>query len=68
MLIASHPVLEGRHQRRVAAGHRKGGSSSGQRRPEGSVVLMARTGDIVAHRSLEIYDVIGRQLAQGGRA
>lgn len=34
MLIASHPVLEGRHLRRVAAGHRKGGSSSGQWRPD----------------------------------
>ena len=59
VLIASHPVLEGRHQRRVASGHRKGGSSSGQRRPDGTLVLTARTGD---------DDVLGRQLAQGGRA
>ncbi len=68
VLIASHPVLEGRHQRRVASGHRKGGSSSGQRRPDGTLVLTARTGDIVAQRSLDVYDAIGRQLAQRGRA
>ena len=68
VLIASHPVLEGRHQRRVASGHRKGGSSSGQRRPDGTLVLTARTGDVVAQRSLDVYDAIGRQLAQGGRA
>ena len=68
VLIASHPVLEGRHQRRVASGHRKGGSNSGQRHPDGTLVLAARTGDVVAQRSLDVYDAIGRQLAQGGRA
>lgn len=62
-LIASHPVLEGRHQRRVAPGHRKVGAS-GRRHGEGG----PRIGDAVAQRSLDFYDAIGRQLAQGGRA
>ena len=62
-LIASHPVLEGRHQRRVAPGHRKVGASARRHGEPGP-----RTGDAVAQRSLDFYDAIGRQLAQGGRA
>ena len=62
---ASHPVLEGRHQRRVAPGHRKLGAAT-HRRGEGAGGI--RTGDAVAQRSLDFYDAIGRQLAQGGRA
>ena len=64
-LIASHPVLEGRHQRRVAPGHRKLGAAARHRCEGGGGV---RTGDAVAQRSLDFYDAVGRQLAQGGRA
>ena len=67
VLIAAHPVLEGRHQRRVASGHRKNGSGPLRRAAEGPM-LRARAGDIVAQRSLEFYDAVARQLAQGGRA
>ena len=62
-LIASHPVLEGRHQRRVAPGHRK--LAAAARRGEGAGI---RSGDAVAQRSLDFYDAVGRRLAQGGRA
>jgi hypothetical protein len=65
-LIAAHPVLEGRHQRRVTPGHRKGGSGPRRRAADGTT-LMGRAGDIVAQRSLEFYDAVARQLAQGGR-
>ncbi len=64
-LITSHPVLEGRHQRRVAPGHRKLGAAARHRGEGGGGV---RTGDAVAQRSLDFYDAVGRQLAQGGRA
>lgn len=66
-LIAAHPVLEGRHQRRVAPGHRKGQFGSRQRAADGGVVL-TRAGDLVAQRSLEFYDAVARRLAQENRA
>ena len=46
VLIAAHPVLEGRHQRRVAPGHRQNGIGSRWRRGDGSM-MVGRTGDIV---------------------
>lgn len=66
-LIATHPVLEGRHQRRVAPGHRNATarSDSGRRRPgSGGGAVGGRTGDVVAQRSLEFYDAVARRLAQ----
>ncbi len=67
VLIAAHPVLEGRHQRRVAPGHRKGSAGSRRRMADGTM-LVGRAGDLVAQRSLEFYDAIGRRLAQESRA
>jgi hypothetical protein len=58
ILIASHPVLEGRHQRRVAPGHRK----PDRDKP----VLILRTGDVVAARPLGFYQAVGRRLAHQG--
>ena len=66
-LVAAHPVLEGRHQRRVASGHRKAIISKRSRGGQSDVVL-GRNGDVVAQRSLEVYDAVARRLAQGGRA
>jgi transposase len=70
-LIATHPVLEGRHQRRIAPGHRKGTvrSDPGRRRPgsDGGAVA-GRTGDVVAQRSLAFYDAVARRLAQECRS
>ena len=67
VLIATHPVLDGRHQRRVAPGHRAGGIGSRGRMADGDVVV-GRAGDRVARRSLEFYDAVARQLAQESRA
>lgn len=65
-LIASHPVLEGRHQRRVAPGHRVGPSKSRQSGlPKNGIVT--RTGDVVAQRPLEFYEAVASRLARETR-
>src|SRR5918998_5823302 len=61
-LIAAHPILEGRHQRRVAPGHRTGSPCVRRRAAEAAPVR--RTGDVVAQRSLEFYDAVARHLAR----
>jgi transposase len=66
VLIAAHPVLEGRHQRRVAPGHRKTVTAQQPWRHGDSVSVM-RTGDVVAYRSLDFYDAVARRLAQENR-
>jgi hypothetical protein len=61
-LIAVHPVLEGRGQRRIAAGHRSlppPANSHTRRQPR-------RPGEIVAQRSLAFYDAVARRLAGVG--
>ena len=65
-LIAAHPVLEGRHQRRVMPGHRKGGTTH-RRWGEGTGAPVMRTGDVVAQRSLDFYDAVAQRLAQKNR-
>ncbi|HTK34460.1 MAG TPA: IS21 family transposase, partial [Caulobacteraceae bacterium] len=67
VLIAAHPVLEGRHQRRVAPGHRKAAAGPYRRMPDGTM-LLGRSGDLVAKRPLEFYDAVGRRLAQESRS
>ena len=62
-LIAAHPVLEGRHQRRVAPGHRNAAAQA-RRRTRTGVVVAGRAGDMVTTRPLEFYDAVGRQLAR----
>ena len=66
-LIAAHPVLEGRHQRRVAPGHRRSASTPSRVMTDGAVSV-GRTGDVVAKRSLAFYDAVARRPAQGSRA
>ena len=67
-LIATHPVLEGRNQRRVAPGHRnmpklkQTGLAQGNK-PE---TIIHGTGDRVVQRSLAFYDAVGRALASDG--
>ncbi len=57
-LVATHPVLEGRHQRRVAPGHRQSGSK--RRRHVG----VGQTGETIIPRPLAFYDAVGRRLAR----
>ncbi|MEH6721866.1 MAG: IS21 family transposase, partial [Aurantimonas endophytica] len=62
-LIAAHPVLEGRHQRRVEPGHRR--IQSRQRRYGSSDSIVIRgAGDMVAQRPLAFYEAIGRAIAE----
>lgn len=51
-LIACHPVLEGRNQRRVAPGHRKASASAACRHADADeATVIGRAGEIVARRS-----------------
>ena len=63
-LIAAHPVLEGRNQRRVAPGHRKTARIADPHRDK--PILILRTGDVVAARSLDFYQAVGKRLACQG--
>jgi hypothetical protein len=63
-LIAVHPVLEGRNQRRVAPGHRKApASAAGMRAGADEPIVLGRTGDVVARRSLNFYQAVAVRLA-----
>ena len=63
-LVARHPVLEGRNQRRVAPGHRKAPTSASCRHPDGGQpIVIGRAGEVVARRSLDFYEAIALQLA-----
>jgi transposase len=67
-LIAVHPVLEGRGQRRIAGGHRTapppGNSATAREMPPPTLPA----GAIVVPRSLAFYDAVARRLAgEGGR-
>lgn len=66
-VVAAHPVLEGRNQRRVAPGHRRPARPR-EPRPTavGEIIVPERAGDRVAHRSLEIYETIALELARQG--
>ena len=61
-LIAVHPVLEGRGQRRIASGHRSLPPPTNSHTPREP----RRPGEIVAQRSLAFYDAVARRLAGVG--
>ena len=66
-IVATHPVLEGRNQRRVAPGHRRSARAGDpQASPDGEMILPERAGERVAHRPLAVYETIGRGLASQG--
>lgn len=62
-LIAVHPVLDGRGQRRLAAGHRFQPPPPNSITPREAPAPLPRAGDVVARRPLEVDDAIGRQWA-----
>ncbi len=66
-VVAVHPVLDGRGQRRIIAGHRTAPApaNSQTRRHDPQP---GRSGDVVALRPLALYDAIGKRLASGGTA
>jgi transposase len=64
-LVATHPVLEGRRKYRIDPGHRLGAAARAVRHGYPDGVIIARTGNHVAQRSLAFYGAIGDQLASG---
>ena len=60
MLLATHPVLEGRRRTSILPGHRQPRRSPGGRQVPGIAGVPA-----VPRRPLAVYDWIGRSLAQG---
>ena len=66
-LIAVHPVLEGRHQRHLAPGHRKVPTSPSAGNIGAGATPIGRAGDVVARRSLGFYEAVARRLAAEGQ-
>jgi hypothetical protein len=64
-LIAVHPVLEGRRQRRLAPGHCK--IPTQRATAEAALIPIGRAGDVVARRSLDFYEAVAQRLAAEGR-
>ena len=67
VLIASHVPLHGRHQVRIDPAHRRPRQRSNSL-PGQAPVVLGRAGDVVARRSLDFYDALGRVLAVKGSA
>ena len=64
-LVADHLPIDGRGQIRLDPAHRK--PKTGRAGPSaGPEEIVVRTGDLVAQRSLDVYDAIGRGLAGRG--
>lgn len=64
-IVAVHPVMDGRGQRRIIAGHRTAPAPTNSQTcrhgpPSG------RSGEVVALRSLAFYDAVGKRLAADG--
>jgi transposase/DNA replication protein DnaC len=62
-LVAAHPVLEGRGQRRIAAGHRSLPPPANSTTPRHGSPPPGRPGEAVTRRSLAFYDAVARRLA-----
>ncbi len=67
-LIAVHPVLEGRKQRRVHPDHRRSMSSHRNwSKAANTDVIIQGAGDKVLQRPLAFYDAVGKALARENR-
>ena len=64
ILIAVHPLLEGRYQRSVLRGHRSAQREAVRQSARGEVIALTRAGQRVACRSLTVYEAIGQGLAR----
>ena len=67
ILIAAHPVLEGRKQRWVHSDHRRSITPQHRLRTWNEPIIVKSTGDTVLQRSLAFYDAVGKVLAQENR-
>lgn len=66
-LIATHPILEGRHQRHVEPGHRNIHVHTRRQRLRNDEVILHGSGDRVAQRPLAFYDAVARVMAKEQR-
>jgi hypothetical protein len=64
IVVAEHPVLEGRKQYRIDRSHRTGGSAR-RKINAATGITLGRIGDHVPARPLAVYQAIGAQLAMG---
>ena len=64
-VIAVHPVMDGRGQRRIIAGHRTAPPPANSQTPRNGTPP-SRSGDVVALRPLAFYDAVARRLAADG--
>ena len=67
-LIAIHPVLPGRGQRRIAAGHRTAPLPVTSATPPEPSTPPVPPGSVVTPRPLAFYEAVGRRLAADGGA
>jgi Family of unknown function (DUF5681) len=65
-LIAVHPALEGRDQRRIDPAHRRAAPLPCRTARE--PIALHRAGEVVARRSLDFYEAVARRLASQGGA
>jgi transposase len=66
-IIAVHPVMDGRGQRRITAGHRITPAPTNSQTPRHGLPP-GRSGEVVALRPLGFYDAVGKRLAADGAA
>jgi transposase len=66
-VIAVHPVMDGRGQRRITAGHRTTPPPINSQTPRHGPPP-GRSGEVVALRPLSFYDAVGKRLADGAAA
>ena len=64
-VIAVHPVMDGRGQRRIIAGHRTTPPPANSQTPRNGPPP-SRSGDVVALRPLAFYEAVARRLASDG--
>ena len=67
-VIAVHPLLDGRGQRRIIAGHRTLPPRASSQTPRDDRSSPTRAGDVVALRPLAFYDAVGKRLATNDAA
>jgi hypothetical protein len=65
-VIAVHPVLDGRGQRRILAGHRSLPPPVNSQTPREGSARTTRPGETVPPRPLAFYDAVARRLAAAG--
>ena len=66
-VVAVHPVMDGRGQRRITAGHRTTPPPANSQTPRHGPPP-SRSGEVVALRPLAFYDAVGKRLADGAAA